>query len=211
MSKKYRVIYSDPPWYYAKRNKQTSFGAGIYSQYEPMHTDDICRLGTYGQLSKSNCPRLPAIREITEDNAVLFMWTTSQHLALGEATQVIKAWGFRPVCVGFAWNKCTKGSQVSETGRGGKDINCLVLPGHYTGQNNEYLMIGVKGSCLPDIAGTSTAQIVIHAREKNHSEKPAIFREHIDRMYPTGNRLELFCRHAPEGWDVWGNDVGKLE
>ena len=26
-------------------------------------------------------------------------------------------------------------------------------------------------------------------------------------MFPTQKRIELFARHKPKGWDVWGLDV----
>ncbi len=46
------------------------------------------------------------------------------------------------------------------------------------------------------------------AREGVHSEKPEAFRELIDRLYPSGPRLELFRRgDAPTGWTVWGNEA----
>ena len=41
-----------------------------------------------------------------------------------------------------------------------------------------------------------------------HSEKPEIFREIIDAMYPEGKRIELFAREKlPDPWVVWGNEV----
>ena len=44
-------------------------------------------------------------------------------------------------------------------------------------------------------------------RTKKHSQKPNEFRQIIDFLYPTGNRIELFARQHADGWDCWGNEV----
>jgi N6-adenosine-specific RNA methylase IME4 len=31
--------------------------------------------------------------------------------------------------------------------------------------------------------------------------------EGIEQMFPTQERIELFARNKPSGWDVWGLDV----
>lgn len=33
----------------------------------------------------------------------------------------------------------------------------------------------------------------------------------IERMFPTQDKIELFARHKPENWDVWGLDVREIE
>ena len=40
-----------------------------------------------------------------------------------------------------------------------------------------------------------------------HSAKPAEVRKRIEEMFPEQNKIELFAREAPEGWDVHGNEV----
>ena len=46
---------------------------------------------------------------------------------------------------------------------------------------------------------------VIRAPRGKHSEKPAVFAEWIERMYPNVPKLEMFARGpARPGWDVWG-------
>jgi N6-adenosine-specific RNA methylase IME4 len=40
-----------------------------------------------------------------------------------------------------------------------------------------------------------------------HSKKPEIFRQLIESVTPSGNKLELFARHENEGWDLFGNEV----
>ncbi len=78
--------------------------------------------------------------------------------------------------------------------------------GHYSSVQHEGLLVAVKGSCTPEVAQLHGSVVQIE-RTKKHSEKPEYFREMIDRLYPSGNRLELFGRKTVPGWAVWGNEL----
>jgi len=55
---------------------------------------------------------------------------------------------------------------------------------------------------------------VILAPVRAPSQKPDEQYEKIARLYPDGNRLEMFARRPRFGWDVFGNEVAnsiKLE
>ena len=88
MSKKYNIIYADPPWSY--QNGGVPQG-GVNAQYKTMKLQDIKDL---------------PIDEISEDISVLFMWATFPQLQ--EALEVIKAWGFTYKTLGFSWIKTNK-------------------------------------------------------------------------------------------------------
>lgn len=67
--KKYSIIYADPPQSYyndntAKPNCTTVKGMRR-PPYNVMSTDDICKLN---------------IEDISEENSILFIWTTDYHL-----------------------------------------------------------------------------------------------------------------------------------
>lgn len=115
-------------------------------------------------------------------NAVLFLWTTSPQLE--DSFKVINAWGFKYKS-SFVWDKVAHGM------------------GHYNSIRHEFLLVAVKGSCVPDVQSRPDSVISIERTE--HSRKPAAFRNLIDALYPIGDRLEMFAREAPAGWDVWGN------
>ena len=75
---KHRVIYADPPWWYATpQHSKTEQATVLKSHYPSMKIDEICAL---------------PIKQMAADNAVLFLWTTSP--LLFEAGKVIDAWGF---------------------------------------------------------------------------------------------------------------------
>ena len=116
------------------------------------------------------------------DNAVLFMWVTSP--LLEDSFKVINAWGFKYKS-SFVWDKVAHNM------------------GHYNSVRHEFLLIATKGSCTPDVKKLYDSVVSIERTE--HSRKPKEFREMIDTLYPVGERLEMFAREAPEGWDVWGN------
>lgn len=116
------------------------------------------------------------------DNAVLFLWVTSP--LLENSFEVINAWGFKYKS-SFVWDKVAHNM------------------GHYNSVRHEFLLIATRGSCTPDVPKLLDSVISIERTE--HSRKPKEFRDMIDMLYPVGERLEMFAREAPEGWDVWGN------
>lgn len=73
-TKKYNVIYADPPWQY---DYSQSTAREIENQYPTMTLEDICNL---------------PINNVAGTDCVLFMWATSPKLS--EAMEVLQAWGF---------------------------------------------------------------------------------------------------------------------
>ena len=117
-----------------------------------------------------------------EKDAVLFLWTTSPMLE--DAFKVINSWGFKYKS-SFIWDKIA------------------TAMGNYNSVRHEFLLICVRGSCVPDVP--KRLDSVVSIERTIHSRKPEEFRQIIDTLYPVGERLEMFAREAAEGWDVWGN------
>ena len=128
------------------------------------------------------------VKDIVEKNAVLFLWSTSPHLP--EALEVTKAWGFEYKTT-FIWDKVKHNM------------------GHYNSVRHELLLVCVRGACTPDVKKLFDSVASIERTE--HSKKPEYFREIIDTIYTHGNRIELFARQAPDGWDVFGNQINTDE
>jgi len=180
---KYGIVYADPPWWYSSRSanrKATKFGGGARAHYEVMKDKELLAMSDW-------------VKSISDDPCVLFLWATGPRLDF--ATELLKAWGFRFATVGFVWEKI----QAS-----GKPLRG---PGYYTGSVCEYLLIGAKGSNPPAVK--MLPQLIRHKRLR-HSEKPQVFRDRIEAMYPDRARIELFSRTSIPGWDHWGNEVGKF-
>jgi N6-adenosine-specific RNA methylase IME4 len=163
--KKYRIIYADPPWKYG--NAMPEYVTEPQDYYLLMNTEDICAM---------------PIKDITEKDAVLFLWSTSPHLP--EALEVAKAWGFTYKTT-FIWDKIKHNM------------------GHYNSVRHEVLLVCTKGACTPDVKRLFDS--VVSEERTEHSKKPNVFREIIETIYTYGNKIELFARETPEGWDVFGN------
>ena len=83
-SKKYKIIYADPPWRYQDRKCN---GACEF-HYNTMKIEDICNL---------------PIQNIADKDCVLFMWVT--YPMLKEGLKLIESWGFKYKTIGFQWVK----------------------------------------------------------------------------------------------------------
>jgi len=166
---KYDVIYADPPWKYDDKLID-GYGAAEH-HYPPMSIEELCDL---------------PIENISDKNAVLFMWVTSPFA--DECWDVIQAWGFEYKAM-FVWDKVRHNY------------------GHYNSVRHELLLICTKGSYLPQGKQLHDSVISIE-RSNEHSRKPEEFRQLIEQMYPQGRKIELFARgELPEGWKAWGNEV----
>lgn len=163
---KYRVIYADPPWNYGdKRDGRTT---GAEDHYPSMTIEELCEM---------------PVKDITEDDAVLFLWVTSP--LLEECFPIIRAWGFK-YKTSFVWDKIKHNM------------------GHYNSVRHELLLVCTKGSCKPD--NVKLYDSVQSIEKTDHSRKPEEFRAIIDDIYTYGNKIELFARKPVDGWEAWGNE-----
>jgi len=142
---------------------------GAEKHYKTMSIKELCEL---------------PIKNISEKNSVLFIWTTSP--LLDETFNVIKAWGFKYKS-SFIWDKIKHNM------------------GHYNSVRHEFLLICTRGKCTPDIKKLHDS--VISIERSAHSKKPDFFAELISSLYISGNKIELFARDKKNGWDVWGNEI----
>lgn len=118
-------------------------------------------------------------------DAALFLWATSPKLA--EALRVLESWGFTyRTCM--VWVKDKIGM------------------GYYARQQHELLLIATRGS-IPVPEPAHRPPSVVTAPRGAHSEKPIVFYDVIERMYPEFEKIELFQRGPTprEGWRIWGN------
>ena len=172
--KKYKIIYADPPWKYDDEGCQGT----AKNHYDTLSNEEICNL---------------PIRELADDNCVLFIWGT--YPKLPELLEVIKAWGFEYKSIAFQWIKKNK--------QDGKYFYGL---GRWTRGNTEGCFIATKGK--PKRISESVFQI-IESPLREHSRKPDIVRQKIIKLIGDLPRIELFARQRFDGWDVWGLESPK--
>lgn len=164
--KKYKVILADPPW-------PIKWGGG---------TVGLKNL-SYNTMTIAEIAEMP-IKEITDHDCMLYMWTTNAFLP--EALGIVRIWGFEYKGL---WTWC------KNNGMGGHPRNAT-----------EQLIIAQKGN-IKSIGRHEKATLnwFEHPRLK-HSEKPEYFRQKIKDFTPEP-RLELFARTKTDGFDAFGNQI----
>lgn len=179
--KKYDVIYADPPWCYNQKSVGRGNKSGAVDKYKLMTMQEIADM---------------PLNELTEDNAVCFMWCTVP--LLPEAISTLQSWGFRYKTM-ITWEK---------TG--------LLGMGNWLRTQTEHILIGIKGAVKP--FNHQERNIYKH-QICDHSAKPDFFRKLVTALacksFAEPKKLELFARSRSgmfpdieyEGWDVYGNQV----
>jgi len=180
--KKYNVIYADPPWTYDNTSMKAE-GEGkeiaIDSRYQLMTLEDL---------------KAMPLKDITEKDAVCFMWCTNP--LLPESLELLKAWGFKYKTM-LTWKKTS-------------------CSGYWFMGITEHILFGVKGNVKAFRSGLLNFH---ECKSGKHSQKPTYFRELISKAVSktmdNPKKLELFARSREgffpdyefEGWDVYGNEV----
>lgn len=176
-TKKYNIIYADPPWQF-KTFSDKGKDRSPEKHYECMTIEDIKKLN---------------VADYCDKDAVLLMWVTWP--LLQEGLDVIKAWGFKYKTCAFNWVKRNKKQ---------KDKFFIGL-GYYTRANSEVCLLATRGKPLKRFS-KSVEQIVDTPIER-HSKKPDCVRTRIVELFGDLPRIELFAREKTLGWDVFGNEV----
>lgn len=144
----------------------------------------------YQTMTIDDICKLP-IKDISAEDSVLFLWVTYPILA--EAFRVIESWGFKYSTAAFVWVKKNKAADSPFFG-------C----GSWTRANSELCLLATRGSVQRLDA---TISQIVESPIEEHSKKPDIVRELIERLVGKLPRVELFCRHPADGWDIWGNEA----
>ncbi|MDR0926631.1 MAG: transcriptional regulator [Ignavibacteria bacterium] len=182
---KYDIIYADPPWdYNGKMQFDKSSTLNENSDWQKNIFISAANF-KYPTLKTELMKKIP-IYEIAKDDCLLFMWATNPHLA--QAIELGQSWGFEYKTVAFVWDKMNHN------------------PGQYTLSYCELCLVFKRGR-IPRPRGSRNEKQLVRVNRNVHSQKPIEVLQAIERMFPTQKRIELFARHKPDGWDVWGLDV----
>ncbi|MFZ3017299.1 MAG: MT-A70 family methyltransferase [Gallionella sp.] len=209
---RFKVIYSDPPWSYGTPPPGV---AGIENHYPTMTIPELCAMGEH-------------VKVVSDDDCVLFMWTTSPHLEL--SFQVVRAWGFEYKTT-FVWHKIKHNMGFYNSVR--HELLLVCTKGKGTPERLMFEMQeGVLGykrfkpepSVFPSVhLDSSQFKMTPEAYEQEmeyveepldsvyeekrtvHSKKPMYYYHLINRLYPNAPKLEMFCRSPQAGWTAWGN------
>ena len=171
-NKKYSIIYSDPAWDYKgqKQHNKKESNKSVIDHYPTLTLKELKNI---------------KVETITEDDCLLFMWTSSPHL--DQAIDLGKSWGFNYITIAFVWDK--------------QKVN----PSYYTMSQVEICLLFKKGKIPQPRGKRNIRQFISSCREK-HSKKPDEIRDRINEMFPEQSKIELFARDTYTGWDKWGNE-----
>lgn len=183
-TKKYDLIYIDPPWQTESRNAKEYRRGGVESHYETLTLEELKSL---------------PIDSISHSDTIIFMWIINSYLM--KAQELFKAWNFEYKDVAFVWGK---------TYNNGKPVCGM---GWTTRRSCELLLIGYKAKRTVEIRHARLVknmnQLVL-SEKREHSRKPDIFRKLISDLYGGKAKLEIFARKFPdsehfEGWETYGD------
>ncbi len=130
------------------------------------------------------------VAKIAADDCVLFLWATVPMLP--QALGVMAAWGFS-YRSHIIWAKTRVGT------------------GYWFRNAHELMLVGTRGEIPAPAPGTQWASL-IEAETGEHSAKPEVFWQMIERYFPNLPKIELNRRGpARQGWAAWGNEAAAAE
>lgn len=167
---------ADPPW--IDDENPIGFNRRHYGHHYPLMTPQ-------------QIAALP-IGKIFGPRALLLLWITRYHLALGSHLVVLKAWNFEPRTI-VSWNKIIAG-----------------LGNGFVRDVSEHIVYAVRGDVPPPDAGDRPLSLFSWKKTKLHSQKPDWPEKQVELILPGGAFVSLFQRGAARpGWGVWGNEAAK--
>lgn len=119
------------------------------------------------------------------DDCILFLWATAPKLR--EALKVIESWEFE-YKTNAIWDKI------------------IIGMGYYFRGQHELLLVATKGNIGVPKPENRISSVIVAKREE-HSIKPIIIYEIIEKMYPDKKYLEMFARNKRNNWASWGNEL----
>jgi N6-adenosine-specific RNA methylase IME4 len=180
-NQRFKTVYVDPPWQFSNRSGKIA--------------PENKKLTRYGTMSLTEIKALP-VREITEDEAHLYLWVPNALLPQG--LEVMTEWGFT-YKTNLIWEKIRKDGQPD--GRG---------VGFYFRNVTEVLLFGVKTKRKSDTFRTlqpGRSQVnLLRSAKREHSRKPDEFISLIEACSP-GPYIELFARGTRPGWTMSGDQA----
>lgn len=208
---KFDVLVVDPPYSFSDKLKMSDVKRSADSQYN-------------GTLSINDIKELP-VSKITQDDAVLFLWVPSS--LLQEGLDIMKTWGFKQTQT-HVWTK-TKKDPLESLRKKLKqavrikdkkdlltEIDSLIdsfdlseivscFMGRLFRQTHEVALVGVKGKIYNKLQDKSQRSVHFGFNGK-HSAKPEHAQDFLDKMFPSGNKIEIFARRQKTNWTCLGNE-----
>eukprot|EP00049_Salpingoeca_infusionum_P025329 m.18638 g.18638 ORF g.18638 m.18638 type:complete len:346 (+) comp7922_c0_seq3:121-1158(+) len=146
----------------------------------------------YGLMADTSISKLPM--ECLQQNGFLFLWVTTRTMDFGRS--LLQRWGYQ-VVDDIVWVKLNQVGRLIETGR----------TGYWLNHSKEHCLVGRKGKVEMALGHLECDVIVSKVRAA--SQKPDEFYNMVDRLFPSGHKLELFGRqhNTRPGWLTLGDQL----
>lgn len=200
---KYRIIVVDPPWTFGDSldNRKVQRGASAH----------------YDTLSLQRLADLWLGPELADRDSLLALWCPAAMLR--EGLEVIHRWGY-VYKQSWVWVKTAKkqtvepamarhlhelhGARTTVYPQGiTKELGLAFGMGRLARSCKELVLVGTRGQIYKHLAVRNERDVFMAPATK-HSSKPEELQDQLDRMFPTGERLELFARRDRPGWTCTG-------
>lgn len=161
---------ADPPWI----DDDNPIGVNkrhYLIKYPTMNVEAICAL---------------PVGKIFSKRAVLYLWITRYHVAIGSHLKVAEAWDFRPVTV-ITWDKELRGLGKGEV----VDLT-------------EHIVILKRGDVPAPNDEERPLSLFSIRKSRVHSQKPDWPQRQIEARLPGGAYVDLFPGAERKGWCAWG-------
>ncbi|CAI2367938.1 unnamed protein product [Moneuplotes crassus] len=131
--------------------------------------------------------------EPLQEEGIIFLWVTGRVMEQGR--ELLKKWGYRKV-EEIVWVKINQLNKLIRTGR----------TGHWLNHSKEHCLVGLKGK--PKYPLKLDTDVIV-AKVRETSQKPDELYHMIERLVPTGRRIEIFARmnNIRPGWLSIGNQL----
>lgn len=177
----FHIIYADPPWKYDDTLQGNDMRGGAGERYDLLKPEDLENL---------------SLKKIAAKDCALFLWVTSPQIPV--AIDCIRAWGFTYKTVAFVWRKMNTVSTHTP----------FFGLGRWTRSNYEYVLFATRGK--PKRRNMGVRQEIAHPI-MDHSVKPIIVRDEIEKLMVPGFKVELFAREKAPGWQATGLELDEMD
>lgn len=185
-TRKYALIYADPPWQFDVWSRETGLEKCPDRHYPTMTVEEICAL---------------PVSNLVADTALLFLWITVPKL--DRMHEIFRAWG-RVLCDDPEYGIIRQPWKYVSNYNWDK-VN--IGPGRWNRNQHEHLLIARIGD-VPAPLPADRARSNFSEASTEHSAKPDHFAALIEKQFPNLPKIELFRRGPPRpGWDAWGNEA----
>jgi N6-adenosine-specific RNA methylase IME4 len=180
----YDIVYADFPWYYPAFKPGAKYVNTAARHYSLIPDKDLLEF---------------PLERLLNSEGIAFLWATCPRLDF--AIQFGNHRGLKFSGVPFIWVKTRKDGVPM----GAKGMRPRIVK-----PTTELVVAFTKQQKIIRPAGWTIRQVIFSPR-REHSRKPDEIYDLLETMYPNTSKIELFARSTREGWNQWGNEVGKFK